>query len=232
MNITRKNINKGFTLVELLVVIAIIAALAGFATPLVLKQMKKADMATATHNAKQLHLALFEFDQDYGFFPDSADSAGLGASGNTANDVLRQLFLNGNVTSEENFYAKTAFSKQPDGDVGNESNDYNNALDNGEVGFLYIDDQSTGGNSSRPLLAAPLMSSGGAPTAMLFDKDIYGGKMMVLRIDGSVKQYRVDKTSNQARTTVNNSQVDIFATQNPVWDDTAPQPLYPSKKGK
>ena len=229
MKITKKNINQGFTLVELLVVIAIIAALAGFATPLVLKQMKKADMATATHNAKQLHLALFDFDQDYGFFPDQADSAQLGSSGSSANSAMKQLFMNGSIESEENFYAKTSFSKQPDGDVG-EDPDYTNAIEKGEMGFLYIDDQSTSKNSSRPLLAAPLKADGGSPSSMLFDKDTYGGKMMVLRIDGSVKQYKINKSSDTAETVVSNQKVDIFSTQNPVWDDTAPTALYPEAK--
>ena len=229
MKISKKNINQGFTLVELLVVIAIIAALAGFATPLVLKQMKKADMATATHNAKQLHLALFDFDQDYGFFPDQADSAQLGSGGTSANAALKQLFINGSIESEENFYAKTSFSKLPDGDVGTDPQ-YTNAIDRGEVGFLYIDDQSTSKNSARPLLAAPLRSSGGAPTSMLFDKDTYGGKMMVLRIDGSVKQYKINKSSDTAEIIVNNQKVDMFSTQNKVWDNTVPTPLYPEAK--
>ena len=229
MKISKKNINQGFTLVELLVVIAIIAALTSFATPLVLKQLNIADMATATHNAKQLHLALFDFDQDYGFFPDQADSAQLGSGGASANAVLKQMFINGSIQSEENFYAKTSFSRQPDGDVGTDPQ-YTNAIDKGEVGFLYIDDQSTSKNSSRPLLAAPLKSSGAAPSSMLFDKDTYGGKMMVLRIDGSVKQYKINKSSDTAEIMVNNQKVDIFSTQNKVWDDTAPTPLYPEAK--
>ena len=98
------------------------------------------------------------------------------------------------------------------------------------MGFLYIDDQSTSKNSSRPLLAAPLKADGGTPSSMLFDKDTYGGKMMVLRIDGSVKQYKINKSSDTAETVVSSSKVDIFSAQNPVWDDTAPTPLYPEAK--
>ncbi len=229
MKISKKNTNQGFTLVELLVVIAIIAALAGFATPMVLKQMKKADMATATHNAKQLHLALFDFDQDYGFFPDQADSAQLGSGGASANAVLKQLFINGSIESEENFYAKTSFSKKPDGAVGTDPN-YTNAIARGELGFLYMDKQSTSKNPSRPLLAAPLRSSGGSPSSMLFDKDTYGGKMIVLRIDGSVKQFKINKSSDIAEMVVNNQKVDIFSTQNKVWDSATPTPLYPEAK--
>ncbi|MDB4512561.1 prepilin-type N-terminal cleavage/methylation domain-containing protein [bacterium] len=60
---------KGFTLVELLVVIAIIAVLAGLATPAILKAKKSADKAKTISNAKQIGIAMTEFDNQYGEFP-------------------------------------------------------------------------------------------------------------------------------------------------------------------
>ena len=67
----------GFTLVELLVVIVIIAALAGLSAPVILKQRKAADRTEALNNVRQIGLSLFEFDAEYGSFPDN----------NTAEDV-------------------------------------------------------------------------------------------------------------------------------------------------
>jgi len=232
MNITRKHTNKGFTLVELLVVIAIIAALAAMATPVIMKQQKKAAMIEATSNAKQVFYLLVDFDQEYGAFPDKADSGGFGGTTTTSNDVLKQLFFAGLTKSEEVFYAKTAFSKKPDGDVGVAAvtGGYATALEPGECGFLYIDKQSTGKNSARPILAAPLLDT----ATLKFDSNMYGGRMIALRIDGAVKQYRVDELDGAAKTKIGTTQTDIFGTSNPVWSDgtTAETivPIYPSPK--
>ncbi len=227
MNIQRKHTQKGFTLVELLVVIAIIAALAAMATPVIMKQQKKAAMTEATSNAKQIFYLLHDFDQEYGAFPDAANSAGIpNASGATANDVFRQLFLAGFAKSEEVFYAKTSFSRKPDGDVGTASGNYAQALENGECGFMYIDGQSSGVNSARPIVAAPLLNT----SAVKFDADMYGGRMIALRIDGSVKQYRVDEQDNLAKTKIGGTQVDIFSSSNPVWQGSTITPVYPSRK--
>ena len=85
---------RGFTLVELLVVIVIIAALAGLSAPMILRQRKAADRTEAINNAKQIGLALLEFDQEFGGFPDDdtaesvADATGssLNLSGGKSND--------------------------------------------------------------------------------------------------------------------------------------------------
>ena len=53
--------------------IIVIAAMAALVTPLVLKTQKKAEMVTNAHNAKLLHLSLFDYDQDFGTFPESLD---------------------------------------------------------------------------------------------------------------------------------------------------------------
>lgn len=65
----------GFTLVELLVVIAIIAALASFATPLVLKQLKKAQIVKATAVCSALESAVDSFQNEYNYLPYSGESS-------------------------------------------------------------------------------------------------------------------------------------------------------------
>lgn len=193
MKLTQRHMRKGFTLVELLVVIAIIAALAAMATPVIMKQNKKAAMTEATSNAKQIFYLMIEFDQDFGEFPgdNTAVEDLAGYAGSNSNDYLAQLIEAGLTKSEEIFFAKGGAStnKKPD----NVINDKGDQLDTGECGFAYIKNQSTSDNSGRPILAAPLESG------TEFKPDPYDGKAVVLRIDGAVKQLLLDRDSNRAK---------------------------------
>lgn len=195
MKISRKNINKGFTLVELLVVIAIIAALAAMATPVIMKQQKKAAMTTATNNAKQVFLLMVEFDNDFGAFPNDdtaeADEDLNGYVGPNSNDYLGQFLAGGYVKSEEIFYAKAGSStnKKPDNDFSSKQK----TLEAGECGFAYVINQSVSDNTGRPILMAPMDGNGET-----FKMDPYDGKCVALRIDGSVQQYRLSKKSQKA----------------------------------
>jgi prepilin-type N-terminal cleavage/methylation domain-containing protein len=199
-----KRMHGGFTLVELLVVIVIIAALAGLAAPQIMKQRKKADQSEAVSNARQIGLALFEFETDYGSFPDRTtaqavqDNTGtsLSLAGTSANDYFRQLLAAEIATSEEIFYAKTAFSKKKPDNVFNTSS---KALEAGEVGFGYIMNQqnalNSSGNPSRPVAAAPLAFPF---QSARFDSDFYDSRAVVLRIDNSVQSLRIMNTTKLA----------------------------------
>jgi len=190
--------------VELLVVIVIIAALAGLTAPMVIRQRKKADQTEAVSNARQIGLALFEFETSYGSFPDQSTGTEVTANtqsvltfgGNAANDYFRQLIAAEISQSEAMFYAKTAFTKKPD----NVFNTAQNALAAGEVGFGYIMNGdlgfSTAGNPARPIVVAPLafpFSTG------QFDIDLYDSKAVVLRIDNSVQSIPILRTSKLAQ---------------------------------
>jgi prepilin-type N-terminal cleavage/methylation domain-containing protein len=194
MNITRKTRNKGFTLVELLVVIAIIASLAAMATPVIMKQQKKAAMTTAISNAKQVHMLMMEFDGDFGAFPNDetaqADQDLNGYSGANSNDYLGQFIAGGYVNSEEIFYAKggSTTNKKPDNDYSTKSV----TLEAGECGFSYVINQSTSDNTGRPILLAPMEGNGET-----FKIDPYDGKCVALRIDGAAKSLRISKTSKK-----------------------------------
>jgi prepilin-type N-terminal cleavage/methylation domain-containing protein len=210
MKLTQKNTLKGFTLVELLVVIAIIAALAAMATPVILKQKKKADMTEAVNNAKQIFYLMIEFDGDFGEFPSDASSADIDTTGtgitlgtSTSNDFFKQFIAGGYTKSEEIFYAKSTITKKPDNVLKGD------ALEAGECGFAYVANQSTSVNSGRPLVMAPMEESG-----EFFNPDPYDNKAVVLRIDGSVKQLRV----NQAKKAVLTGADTLFDTgEDTVW---------------
>lgn len=202
---TNHTARRGFTLVELLVVIVIIAALAGLTAPMVIRQRKKADQTEAVSNAKQIGLAMFEFETEYSSYPDgdtatavasatgstlplgsvseaAAPGAAPSASGASANDYFRQLMAGNFTTNEKMFYAKIAGVKKPDENISGAE-----ALKEGEVGFGYLLNNTTGfsasGNTSRPLVVTPLLNNG---TNGHFDPEPFDSKAIVLRMDNSV----------------------------------------------
>ncbi|RYD20421.1 MAG: prepilin-type N-terminal cleavage/methylation domain-containing protein [Verrucomicrobiaceae bacterium] len=194
---------RGFTLVELLVVIVIIAALAGLTAPMVIRQRKKADQTEAVSNARQVGLALFEFETEYGSFPEGAlgtqinETTGSTLAPSTisnSNDAFRMLIASGIASSETMFYCKTAYSTlKPD----NIFDQQQNALKKGEVGYGYIMNSgntafSTAGNPGRPIIAAPLEYNGQF-SAGKFDKDIYDNKAVILKMDNSATSVTVNK---------------------------------------
>jgi type II secretory pathway pseudopilin PulG len=90
----------------LTILILPIAILAGLAAPVILKQRQAADRVESINNAKMLHLALIDFDNDYGSFPsdkhakDVPEFAGL-----TGPRVLEQLEAAGCVDDLDHMLA-------------------------------------------------------------------------------------------------------------------------------
>ena len=223
---------RGFTLVELLVVIVIIAALAGLTAPMVIRQRKKADQTEAVNNARQIGIALFEFETEYGSFPDDATASQVEkatettkVAGLTANDRFRQLIRSGIAQSEAMFYAKTAFTRKPDGIFNTDQQ----ALADGEVGFgMIVKADGTGlsasGNPGRPVVAAPLR----AAMDGTFDSDFYDGKAVVLKLDNSVTSLTIVKSTGNIL--VSGSKI-MQTGSDTVWGtDVTPQWAYPKVK--
>ena len=224
---------RGFTLVELLVVIVIIAALAGLTAPMVIRQRKKADQTEAVNNARQIGMALFEFESEYGNFPDKASGEAVTAAtgetvtdGSAANDKFRQLIAAGIAQSEAMFYAKSSYSKKPDGIIAPISS---KALEKGEAGFgILTKSDGTGlsaaGNPSRPIIAAPFK------VAMdgTFDPDFYDSKAVVLKLDNSVSSFTIVKATSEV---LINGKKMLETGEGTVWGTEAPpQWAYPLKK--
>ncbi len=177
---------RGFTLVELLVVIVIIASLAALSAPMIIGQIKKADRTEAINNAKQIGLAFFSFQEEYGSYPDkdtqtlvetNNDSSDVTADEGSSNGYFRQLFVAGITESEAMFYAKTGFTNKPDGQLGAKT------LEVGEVGFGYMMNGSQGlttaGNPARVSAVTPLDDTG------KFNLEAFDKKAVCLRIDNS-----------------------------------------------
>ncbi|NJM36583.1 MAG: prepilin-type N-terminal cleavage/methylation domain-containing protein [Akkermansiaceae bacterium] len=227
---------RGFTLVELLVVIVIIAALAGLSAPMIMRQVKKADLTEGINNARQISLALNQFEQDYGSFPDDETAIAVKdnndnaiVSGSSANDRFRQLIRANTIDSETVFYCKTSYTKKPDNNMQNDK-----ALDKGEVGFGIImtaDNRglSTSGSSARPILAAPFTAIGVSTRKPLFDSDAYLGKGVVLKMDGSVSQETIAPTTKALK--LNGKDI-LKDGEGTVWGPGSPvQFAYPAARG-
>ena len=222
----------GFTLVELLVVIVIIAALAGLTAPMVIRQRKKADQTEAVNNARQIGMALFEFETEYGSFPDTATATAVKdatdtelVSGNTANDRFRQMVRAGIAQSEPMFYAKTSYTKKPDGVTTTDK-----ALEKGEVGFGIMakaDDTalSAAGNPSRPIVMTPFATG---LSGEKFDYDVYDGKAVILKLDNSVTSIPILKSTGLVK--INGKGLTESSTDSVWGTDTTVKISYPVSK--
>ena len=192
MKMTKTKLAKGFTLVELLVVIAIIAALAALSTPVVLKQQKKASLAEAINNAKQISYLMRDWDDSFGTYPEvAATNDGSTITVTTSNDIFRKFKEFSKIDGEEIFYAKTSWNKKPDGDTTNLA-DFS---EQGAAGFMYVSNMNSSKPDRAPILTAPNKAAGN--TSVLFDAAAYGGSMVYLCIDGSVQTLPI-KLNEQA----------------------------------
>jgi prepilin-type N-terminal cleavage/methylation domain-containing protein len=228
-----KQTRRGFTLVELLVVIVIIASLAGLTAPMVIRQRKKADQTQAVNNARQIGLALMEFDNDYGSFPGALALAQLdttstitGEAGSDSNGYFRMLFQAGLTQSEEMFYAKAKRTIKPDGNITSNTE----ALKAGEVGFGYLtvgtEGLSSAGNPARPLVISPL-----TPGATTLDPEPFDKNLVVLRGDNSVVSLKMRVAAAAVVGTVSQAGQDLFASANPIWGGVTPTIKFPIPAG-
>ncbi len=201
----------GFTLVELLVVISIILVLAGIAYPVIMKQARAGDEVKMMNNAKQILMAMGDFDRSFQSYPDDSTAErieenpaykkveGLVLIGDTSNPYFRQLIASGKMENEEPFYAKIESKKgrtrEPDHKVAN-----GKALEKGENAFCYVmidrGDSTMGLSGSSagtdtPVILTLVNETSNAGTAS-YDLDAVGGKVFVLRADNSAKSYELN----------------------------------------
>lgn len=153
------------------------------------------EQVAAVNNARQIGLALFEFEMEYGSFPDETTATKVRQKTGTqmhfgnssANDYFQQLVAAEIVSSPHMFYAKTAFSKKP----GKPAELGEWKLEPGTVGFGYLMNGKSGfnnkeGNPGRPLACTPLALDGKTVSNEQFDVDVYGTKAVILHMDNSV----------------------------------------------
>lgn len=115
--------------------------------------------AQTVNNARQIGLALMEFDIEYGSYPNkttvplvtkSYPAHGYDLYGTSSNAIFRQLFAVGFTQSEQMFYAHIPETIRPDGDISP-----GEALKKGEVGFSYISGLSSKDDPLTPIVLTP-----------------------------------------------------------------------------
>lgn len=200
--------------------VVLIAMLAGLTAPVIIRQRKKADQTVAMSNARSFSLALYEFETEYGSFPNAstaplvADATGTPEiSGSSSNARFRQLFRAGITHSESAFYAKSSGIRKPDGNISGD-----NALAPGECGFGYIENILTDDGDPRPIAMAPFKSGSDE-----FDTMPFGGKAVILWSDASVQSLPIDRTTGEAILDGQN----LLDPNHPIWGGTPPSLLLP-----
>ena len=179
------------------------------------------DQTEATSNAHQIGLALFEFEYEYGEFPNETTTGlvekdfetAIDLTGTSTNALFRQLFAANITQFEQMFYAKIPGSRRPDSIITP-----GNILESGECGFSYISGLSTKDDPSTPIALTPLI-----PGTTTFDPKPFDGKAIVLRIDISVRTYEINKDGH----IYDPGGIDLLSSKHPVWKGKAPDIRYP-----
>jgi hypothetical protein len=189
--------------------------------PIVHKAPKLADLTEARNNLRQLHLALLDFDSDYGSFPAPSTIADVKAATHTdvplgttsSNELLRQMLVSV-AKSERVFWAKSTITPRKPDNVVNGSH----ALEKGECAFAYVASLSSSDNPGMPVLMTPV-----DPAKRCFErrKD-YGEKAVVLFLDGSVKSLPIDR---HGKAQLNG--MDLLDSRQPFWGGKAPDVKWP-----
>lgn len=178
------------------------------------------DHMEASSNARQIGLAMLEFQYEYGKYPDTTTIAAVqSATGNvipsgtkTSNDFFRQLFAAGMAQSEPMFYAKNRDSHKPDGYMAG-----SHLLEKGECGFTYFLGAIDGGNPKRPIVVAPMI-----PGTDRFDPKALEGKAVILNMDNSVTSLPIDKDGHVFLDGRN-----LMDPHHPIWEGHAPVIAWP-----
>lgn len=190
--------------------------------PLFLRSARPAGRTEAISNAKQVGLALLEFEQDFGSFPSEATVAELvketgrtlDFSDGSSNAMFRQLIAYG-VQTEAIFYCiHPEGAKKPDMRISP-----GNALAPGEVGFSYVHGMSTKMDPETPLLMGPMDTA----TADQFHPDVFGYKAVVLSVDNSAQALLL-RSDNRAPV---GGGVSVLDPSRPCFGGKAPDVRHP-----
>jgi hypothetical protein len=174
--------------------------------PMVFRSRKASDQIKALSNARQIGSALFEFESEFGKYPEAS-----GASV-TSNEVFRQLFTSNIRNNEKMFYAWVSGTKMPDENMAGAE-----LLKKGECGFTYFMGAKATDNPSRPIVVTPMI-----PGTDRFDPKPFEGKAVILRLDNSVTSMTINKDGHVMLDGRN-----LLDPGHPIWGGHAPAIAWP-----
>ena len=222
----------------MVIALIIVVALAGLVTlPIQPRCGRRSEQTEAVNNARQIGLAMLDFEIEYGRFPDkttepkviATTGSKLRMTGHTANDYFRQLIAADIAQSEIMFFAKTAFSNRKPDERFDTTED---ALKPGDVGFGYLMNGDTAFDNKespgRVLVCAPLAVEDGHVSTLRFDRDMYDQKAVVLKMDNSVISLNV----NQAGDAILGSKPLLATGEGTVWGVDATPTVVPPAPGE
>lgn len=202
------------------VVSIIMIALTGLTALLVARKRTNCGQTEEVSNARQIGLALYEFESQYGTYPDAATATRirnetkttLNLGTTSSNDFFRQLLAANITQSERMFYAKGSGIHKPDDVIAGAK-----ALERGECAFTYFLGASKFDYPSRPLAAAPMI-----PGTDRFDPKPFEGKAILLMKDSSVILLRIDKMGH-----VTDGDGNLMDPHHLIWGGHAPIIVWP-----
>ena len=170
-------------------------------------------------NLRQIGILLFAFEEEYGRSPDAttipavraATGTTLALGDSSSNELFRQLLATVGG-SEKIFWAKTATTpKKPNDVLGAD------ALAPGECAFTYIAGLTYTGDPETPIVMAPVIRG-----TWKFDREAFGGRAIVLHLNGSATALPIDKNGDVILNGMN-----LFDPRQPFWRGKAPDIKYP-----
>lgn len=201
-------------------ILGLLFFLAVISSPLWLRSRKNTNRTEAVSNARQIGVALLEFERRHGSFPAigtieksrNKSGAEMKSVAKSSNDFFRQLIASEICQSEAIFYALTSTTHRPDNVFSGTK-----ALEKGECGFTYFPGATMDGDPSRPLAISPMI-----PGTDRFDPKPFKGKAVVLRLDGSVQSIPILKDGHAWLNGKN-----IMDPANPIWGGEIPSIAWP-----
>ncbi len=190
-------------------------------SPFLVRRRGPHTVSEAVNNARQIGLALFEFDSEYGKFPDSSTAAAvrrdtgttLALPDRTSNDLFAQLLASGIAGSERLFYAKAKSMRRADEVFISDAT----ILEHGECAFAYISGLSTTGEPRTPVVFGPVI-----PGTATLDRKSCEGRAVVLRVDNSAMTYPINSAGK-----IIIDGLDLLDPRQPFWHGTAPDVKWP-----
>ncbi len=176
----------------------------------------------AFRNARSFGFALFEFDMNYGRFPNDSTGAevkgnvstSLTLAGRTSNDLFAQLIAAEICQSESLFYANAKSMRKPDNVFRSDAT----ILEHGECAFAYVCGLTSKDDPTTPIAFGPVIPGTKNP-----DTDGCDGKAVVLRIDNTVTYYPL----NSSGKIILPNGLDLLDPRQPFWHGKTPDVRWP-----
>jgi len=200
---------------------ALLTPAAVFSTIYVVPRMKQQHQESlleeGVSHARQLGLALKDFEAAYGRYPDATTAlevkedtgTSLTLGNRSSNQLFRQMLVTQRSHETSYYVCVSSSSRAPDDLYSDDAH----ALAPGECGFTYVAGLNSHADPSTPVAVAPLIAG-----TTRFDRKALGGRAIVLRVDGSVQTVAV----NGAGKALGDNGLDLFDPRQPYWRGRAP----------